>query len=235
MMRIDGSRAVGGYAAVMTGIAAWAMLSGAATDSTTRFDTIDVRRINVREDDGTLRMIVAGRDNIGGIIVEGKEYPHPNRHEAGMIFFNDEGTENGGLVFSGRMKDGKPTNAGSLTFDRWRQDQTVQMFSEEEGKSRNAGFRVYDRPDAPMDFEKIVQARTIIDPKARDAAYAAAGGGFGPNRVSLGSMEDRSSQLNLRDANGKARLQLRVEADGAASIRFLDENGKVVRTTTPTS
>lgn len=234
MMHIDGSRALGGYAAVITGVALWAMLGGAAADRTTRFDTIDVRRINVREDDGTLRMVIAGRDHIGGAIVEGREYPHPGRTQAGMIFYNDEGTENGGLVFDGRLKDGKPTNSGSLTFDRWRQDQTVQMFTEEDGVMRRAGLRINDRPGQPMDFSQVERIRAIRDEKAQAAAYNAAGFGGTP-RAYLGSTEDRSSQLTLRDAAGRPRLQLQVAADGAASIRFLDETGKVVRSTTPTS
>ncbi|HEY0623388.1 hypothetical protein [Sphingomonas sp.] len=231
MPRIDSSRAVGAYAAVMTAIAGWSLLSGVATPPQ-RFDTIDVRRINVRENDGTLRMIIAGRDNIGGLIVEDREYPHPNRTEAGMIFFNDEGTENGGLVFDGGLKNGKPINAGSLTFDRWRQDQTVQLRSYEDGAERSAGLVVNDRPDRPMAFEQMAAIRAMPDGPARNAAHERAGFGKA-ERVYLGSRPDRSSELALRDAAGRPRLVLRVEGDGAASIRFLDEAGKVVRTTTP--
>ncbi len=48
-MGIDGSRAVGAYAAVMTLTAAWLALTGVAVPA--RFTTIDVQRINVREPD----------------------------------------------------------------------------------------------------------------------------------------------------------------------------------------
>lgn len=229
--RIDASRALGAYAAVMTAVAGWAILSG-VTAGPRQFDTIDVKRINVRENDGTLRMIVAGRDNIGGLIVEDREYPHPNRSEAGMIFFNDEGTENGGLVFDGGLKDGKPTNAGSLTFDRWRQDQTVQLRSLEDGLERSAGLVVNDRPDKPMAFDRMATIRAMPDGPDKRAAMEQAGFGKA-ERAYLGSRADRSSELSLRDAAGRPRLMLRVEGDGAASIRFLDEAGKVVRTTTP--
>jgi hypothetical protein len=46
-----------------------------------------------------------------------------------MLFFNDEGTENGGLIFSGpKNKDGKVIDSGgSLTFDQYEQDQIVQI------------------------------------------------------------------------------------------------------------
>ena len=34
-----------------------------------------------------------------------------------MIFYNDQGDENGGLVFDGGLKNGVPNNGGSLTFE----------------------------------------------------------------------------------------------------------------------
>jgi hypothetical protein len=41
--------------------------------------------------------------------------------------------------------------------------------------------------------------------------------------------------LALRDAKGRQRLVLTVDPAGNASIQFLDEAGKVVRTVTPIS
>ena len=231
MLKIDPSRAIGAYAAVMTAVAAYFAL-GAAPVAPTRFDTIDVRRINVREDDGTLRMIIAGRDHIGGIVIGDREYPHPNRTEAGMIFFNDEGAENGGLVFNGRIVAGKPVNAGSLTFDRWHQDQTIQMTSEEDGATRHAGFIVNDRPDQPMRFDQIGALGAMKAGPAKDAAVRDAGM-IGTQRVYLGSNVDRSAELSLRDAEGRKRLMFRVEPAGAASVTFLDEKGRAINRIAP--
>jgi hypothetical protein len=137
-MRIDASRAIGAYAAVMTLATLWLGLSAVSAPPAS-FTTIDVQRINVREPDGTLRLAISNHALIPGIIVGKKEYPHPNRPEAGMIFFNDEGIENGGLVFDGGMKNGRPTNGGSFTFDRYMQDQTLQLISTEDGKDRRVG------------------------------------------------------------------------------------------------
>ncbi|WP_010215295.1 hypothetical protein [Sphingomonas sp. PAMC 26621] len=231
MFEIDPSRAIGAYAAVMTAVAAYLVL-GAATSAPTRFGTIDVRRINVREDDGTLRMIIAGRDHIGGIVIGNREYPHPNRTEAGMIFFNDEGAENGGLVFNGKVIAGKPVNAGSLTFDRWHQDQTIQITSEEDGASRHAGFIVNDRPDQPMRFDQIGALGAMKAGPAKDAAVRDAGM-IGTQRVYLGSNIDRSAELSLRDAEGRKRLVFRVEPAGSPSITFLDEKGRSVSRIAP--
>jgi hypothetical protein len=59
--------------------------------------------------------------------------------------------------------------------------------------------------------------------------------GFGHARLFIGKSEDRAASVELKDAQGRARLRLRVAGDGAAAIEFLDENGKSLRTVTPTS
>lgn len=136
---------------------AWLTLSANAGPTPAAFDTIDFQRINVREPDSTLRMPIASRDRMPGIIVAGRETPDPDRPQAGMIFYDDEGTENGGLVFSGALKNGKPTNLGALSFDRWRQDQTVALSSDEEGETQQAGLAINDRPDRPVDFPTVAR------------------------------------------------------------------------------
>ncbi len=64
-----------------------------------------------------------------GLIMGKQEYARPDRPQAGMLFYNDHGDENGGLIFSGGLVNGKANNGGSLTFDRYHQDQTLQLLS----------------------------------------------------------------------------------------------------------
>ncbi len=227
-MRFDLSRAVGGYAAVMTVICGWLLLSAASSGALPHFKEIDVERINIREPDGTLRMTISDHARMPGIIIGKQQYAHPNRPEAGMIFFNNEGAENGGLVFDGAMIDGKPTNGGSLTFDRYHQDQTVQVTSIEDGPDRFAGVYVNDRPDEPMDFSKAMSIAGMPDGPNKSAAAAAAHFA-GKQRVFLGRARDKSSSLVLRDGQGRKRLVLRVADDGKSQIQFLDVNEKVTR------
>lgn len=227
-MKIDLSRAVGGYAAVVTIACAWLLLSAAGGGSLTHFKEIDVERINIREPDGTLRMTLSDHARMPGLIIGQHQYPHPNRPEAGMIFYNNEGAENGGLVFDGAMVDGKPTNGGSLTFDRYHQDQTVQVTSIEDGQDRLAGVYVNDRPEQPMDFAKAEAIVAMADGPDKLAAASAAHFG-GKERVFLGRARDKSSSLVLRDGQGKKRLVLSVADDGKSQIEFLDQNEKVTR------
>jgi hypothetical protein len=77
------------------------VLSGFADKSkVVRFEELDVQRLNLVEPDGTLRMVISDKARFPGAIIRGKEHAH-TRPDAGLLFFNDEGTEDGGLIFSG--------------------------------------------------------------------------------------------------------------------------------------
>jgi hypothetical protein len=102
-------------------IAAVTLLTGAKAPPA-KFEEIDVGRINIREPDGKLRMVISNREQFPGEPWKGGEKPRPDRRTmAGMLFINDEGTENGGLIQKGFVDADGKVNAGvSLTFDRFR-------------------------------------------------------------------------------------------------------------------
>jgi hypothetical protein len=88
------------------------------------FDTITVQRINVVEPDGTLRMVLTNNNRIPGVIVPGHEYAdYGNRKPttaAGILFYDAQATESGGLTFGGRKdsQTGRINRFGHLSFDR---------------------------------------------------------------------------------------------------------------------
>jgi hypothetical protein len=167
--------------------------------------------------------------------VHGQEKPHPNRSDvAGMIFINDEGTENGGLIFSGSKSNGKVDGSGHLSFDQYDQDQVVTLEQTEEDGQREAGLTIADRPDAALNFDAVNQLDSL--PKAEHAARLKEmleRGDFGYHRLFVGKTQDRDALVALRDAKGHVRLRMRVTAAGTASIEFLDAAGKVVKTEGP--
>ena len=193
----------------------------------TSFYEIDVQRINVREPDGTLRMTISNTATAPGLIFKGKEHPFPNRQAAGILFFNDEGTENGGLLFGGAKKGQNVSSGGHLSFDQYEQDQVISLDQTEEHGRRRAGLTFFDRPATSIPVELIERVNT---PEG-DAEFAklAEAGGFGYPRLFIGKAEDRASTVILRDAKGLARLKLTVTPAGAASIDFMDGSGKIVR------
>ena len=194
------------YAGVVTGVLGLtAVTRGAPTNQD--FDEISVRRIRVVEPDGTLRMVISNhnalpRDSRGNR--EGRN----QRPGAGLIFYNDEGTENGGLIFGGRRDvDGKVVDSGlSLSFDKYGVNgQMLQLAAISDKDNRFAGLRVKD---------------TGI-------------GGPNNNRVWVGNTDDGAATVALMDTQGRRRIVMEVKGDGSSSLTFLDANGKVLNQLLP--
>jgi hypothetical protein len=188
------------YSGVLTAALALSMAKAPAKPKLP-LDQLDVQRINIVEPNGTLRMVISNHARLPGIIVRGKEKPFV-RPQAGMLFYNDEGSENGGLIFGGRKNEqGEVVDSGgSLTFDKYEANQIVQLIGVDDKEDRFAGLAVVDSP-------------TGSDTR---------------RRVWLGRTGEGSASLQLRDANGRKRIVMQVLADGTPSLQFLDVNGKVV-------
>jgi hypothetical protein len=196
-----------------------------------KFDEISVQRMNVVDADGTLRMVISNKDRMHPGQMDGKVIDRP-RPVAGLLFFNEEGDEVGGLTFTGREVNGvRQANAG-LMFDQFKQDQTIGFSYSEGNGRRSAGFQIWDRSDTRLSelIEKLNAANKIADRAERDRAVAAirAAAPAGPRRLFVGKNSDRAATVSLADANGKPRLTLTVDATGNPRIEFLDEAGKVV-------
>lgn len=63
-MKIDTSRAFGAYTGIVTIAAIWLALTSATSSTSGLPKILDVERINVREPDGTLRMVIGNADAI---------------------------------------------------------------------------------------------------------------------------------------------------------------------------
>ena len=232
-MGIDTTKALIAYSGVTTAVVAYTLITAAMpAPKHATFSSIDVGRINLREPDGTVRMVISNAAQAPGIIIKNKEHPHPSRRSAGMIFFNEEGTENGGLIFDGRSDpDGTAHSGGSLTFDRYEQDQVVQMFAQQDGADNTAGFNVFDRPDKRMDFALLDQVSKL--PADQRHAFYEKAGVIGQRRMFIGRDGDGSARVVLRDGEGRERLVMWVSNAGAARIDFLDASGKVTKSVAP--
>jgi hypothetical protein len=196
------------YSAVLSTIFAIMVLTGAKSDRKQSFDEIQVHRIDVVEPDGTLRMVISDRDRLPGVIVKGKEQPKSDRPGAGMLFYNDEGSEDGGLVFGGhRNEKGEVVDSGaSLSFDKYGEGgQIVQLAGVDDKDARFAGLAVSD--------------------------YT------GPNRsrrIWVGRTADGIAAVSLMDPAGRKRIVMQVGADGTPSLTFLDAKGQVIQRLLPT-
>jgi hypothetical protein len=229
---------VAGTAGLATLLAGVTVTQAVSQPKTQAFNTLEVQRINLREKDGTLRLVISNRGEFPGIIWRNRNYPHPSRdNAAGWIFLNDEGTENGGLIFGGKKSaDGKVSGFGHLSFDQYENDQVLALEQSERDGHRSAGLAISDRPDAAMDIPELMRVMKLPDGPEKTAAMAGLKDhGFGGvARLEFGK-EEGSTALAMHDAAGKIRLLVTVTPAGEAAIKFMDADGKVLRSVTPTA
>jgi hypothetical protein len=204
---------------------------------------LDVERINVVEPDGNYRMVISNRARSIGPIYKGKPFGYPGGTRPGIIFFNDEGTENGGLTFQGRRgPDGRFQAGHHLSFDQFDQDQVVVLNYQDNNGRRQMGLTFGDRADVNI-FDLVQQRDSInkmADTAARNAALRQL---MGPRngvplyapRVYIGRDVNKNAVLNLADPTGKTRARFLVDSLGSARLEFLDSTGRVTYTVPDTS
>jgi hypothetical protein len=188
--------------------------------------------------DGKPVLVLANRRLIPGPAMNGKEYPRVLADGrdlvSGMIFFNEQGDEVGGLIFNGITKEQGYSAVGHLSFDQWKQNQVVALQYVDSGSSRRAGLSVWDRPPEVAFARHLERGARMLEAAPaereklrREAEADGARGDYGAQRVFVGS-RDRTAQVQLNDSQGRARARLVVDPAGAARLEFLDEAGSVV-------
>ncbi|HEY3113217.1 MAG TPA: hypothetical protein VGJ62_05985 [Gemmatimonadaceae bacterium] len=210
------------------------LIMGFTQQQRTRFSEIDVERINIVEKDGRVRLVISNQDRSPPPIERGVPFGYAGGNRPGLIFYNEEGTENGGLIFGGhRDSTGKYEASGSLTFDQYDQDQTVALQYVDYNGRRRSGLAINDYAlgvsSGQLDV-RIKRAQALKDSSVRADSMKVLRRYFPKERVYVGRTRDGAAQLILSDASGKARLRLSVDSAGAARIAFLDDSGHVTRT-----
>jgi hypothetical protein len=220
------------YVAISFSLIAFLSITAFTQSTSQRIDELTVQRLNVVDANGTLRFVLSNKDRMHPGVMDGVTINRP-RPVAGMLFFNDEGDEVGGLTYTGTDDNGRRANAG-LMFDQLKQDQTIGISYSEGNGQRSAGLQVWDRSEEqPLSdlIKGLNAANALPEGAARDEAVKAvrAKAQPGPRRLFVGKNADKAATVSLADANGKPRLVMTVGADGAASIDFLDADGKSVQ------
>jgi hypothetical protein len=201
-----------------------------------RFDTITVERINVVEKDGTVRLVLSNKGRSPGQVMHGKKYLPDGQRQAGIVFYNNAGDENGGLIFGGWRENGRVNAGASLTFDQFEQDQVVALqYTDEQGR-RSQGLTILDRPDVPLDsvIAREEALKRMPNGPAKDSAIQRfvdyqGGVSYGAPRLFVGRDASKSAVLRMADRFGRPRLRLIVDSAGAAGVEFLNDSGRVTR------
>mgnify|MGYP001191869273 CR=1 FL=1 len=218
------------YALVST-LAAGAFLLGAVHEArTASFDTLTVHRINVLDREGKLAMVITNHDDFPPPIVNGKPVKRMSGNDAtGIVFYNQQGDEQGALIWSGRIaKDGSFQSGATLSYDSAKTDQLLQVDDANDNGRQSAYVIGWNEPDQTTPaFKQFLRewqaATTDAQKRAVRMKYP---GTDAPERFFFG-YDDTQSRVTLHDATGRPRINMFVTNDGQAKLQFLDATGKV--------
>jgi hypothetical protein len=190
-------------------------------------DELTVKRINVVEDDGTLRIVIGNSTHGRTMPMRGRVLPHPGRSaSAGLLFVNDEGTECGGLQFGGGVRGDSVEHGGYLTFDDYEQNESFRLGQVQDGNGSRKYLEFSDQPAWSLgDLIEEIEGLGAEEAARVQESYFARADGVGRSRMRLAREEDGSVGLMLRDGEGRDRLRLVVPADGEPVIEVLDAEG----------
>jgi hypothetical protein len=200
-------------------------------------EELTAKRINIVEPNGQPRLVLSNVEKSPANLNHGKPFGIPGGNRGGLIFYDDEASECGGLVFSGRKdSSGKYFASGHFSFDQYNQNQVLYLQYLDDNGDRKTGLYVDDWHNSPpypefrrtyKEAEKLpngperdAKLKQLLEPVNGDPAFA--------HRVFIGKDANKSALINLADGKGKTRIQLIVDSNGDAKINFLDETGKVV-------
>lgn len=207
-----------------------------------KFEEIEAEKISIMGTHGKPVMTLANKRLIPGVMLDGKSYPREfsdgRENYSGIIFFNEQGDEVGGLVYNGF-----PTSDTSffaiehLSFDQWKHNQVVAMQYLDNGRTKRAGLRVWDRPDGIKQKDifdrlelrnKTLKNTPLYDSIVKEISMSRDQGDNGVERMFIGSLNE-VAQIQLKDNKGRIRSKLYVDDKGNARLEFYDSLGKVLR------
>jgi hypothetical protein len=176
--------------------------SAAARSGT--FDTLNVHRINVNDANGTTRLVIANQKKFPGAKVRGKMYKRSIHGSAGIVFYNENGGETGGLAIA--QIHGRSQVAQILDYAYQPTDGISMGRSESlDGKRWDASFEIHDR--RPYHPGKIKSSQ-------------------GVKCISL-SDQNHDSELVIYDTKGRPRVRIGVGKNGEPHIQMLNAHGQV--------
>ncbi len=211
-----------------------ALSSFTPTDNVKRFDEIVVKKLTVVSEDNLPRIVLSNENRQHSGRFNGKEMGKRER-PSGIIFFNNQGDECGGLVYETKVKDGKITSGMSFTMDNYNDDQVVQILNDEyyaDGKAYiQRGININQYPVGSNMEERnkrIEEINKITDEKERDLKLNQLWEKEGSvNRLFIGRTKGNSSGLFLSGPDGKPKMMIYVDDMGIPKIQTFNDDGEI--------
>lgn len=222
------------YSITLTFIFGYFIISGFKTDDLEKkFDEITVERINIVEPDGKLKMVISNSQKQhpgmfdGEIIMERERPP-------GIIFFNEEQDEVGGLIYQGNKKDG----AGMvLSFDQYKNDQVMQLqYQRSKSGSQQYGVNIRDRsekftlPRLISTMDSLKKQGVSDNQKMMEIMKEMNDGNpFSAQRLFTGKNFDEQVGMFIKDEFGNNRINIYINENNEPKFQILDKNGNVIK------
>lgn len=206
--------------------------------SKNNFDEINVKRINIVDEDGTIRMALTNKERQPAPIeIDGKKVPRDLKPSAGIIFYNDEGIECGGLQFSSQKKDNDITQQILFAFDPYLQNDVVDFGMHEKNGERSCFLTFTDRPKKSLiDFIKEHKEMVFTEDSPERRKYIKKiyeQGELGYERMALEKSKSGEVSVKLSDSKGRERIRMAIDKDDVPVLEFLDEKGEVTYSLPP--
>jgi len=206
-----------------------------------KFSEIDVERINIVEKDGTVKMIITNVERFpsSGDFVNGNEAHGSRQKTSGMLFFNEEGLECGGFIYSGQKTENGHEAGMSFTHDQFDGDQVMQMLTRDikrEGRRAVSSLLVFNDREEGESQAKMYKALKELELLKNDPdvyqkkiiEYSQEGMFKSTPRIMLGKTMEQNNGLFLFDNNGIPRAKFFVDSANNAKLDFFDEEGNII-------
>ena len=177
---------------------------------------LNVEKLNIVEPDGTIKMTLFNSQNIPSLIIEGEDILPGHRKNdgvSGAMFYNNEGDECGGFIYGSSIDENGVVSMGmSLTFDKYKQDQVLQLLLQKEGDIEQYGISIYDRPNShikeTLEAMKKLQAETN---KEKQAALVKELQKDNAKRLFIGNDTDGTTKIALYDKQGEEAIKIYID------------------------
>jgi hypothetical protein len=194
------------------------------------FKEISVQRINIVNPEGKLRMVLSNAELQTPGKMDGVQLADRERQQ-GIIFFNKDEDEVGGLVFD---------NGGLvLSVDKWKRDQIMQLqYFEGENEAAKYGLQFWDQGGKLGFMERIAVRDSLTklnydNNKIEEIMTSMNGRPLMPQRMFVGKLENDEVGLFIKDKEGRNRLKIFVGKDGIAQIKAYDKHGQEISLVQP--
>lgn len=193
---------------------------------------ITTERLNIVGKEGNKYIVLSNPDKQALATINGKPV-NPEKMErnvAGLLFFNEEGDEIGGLVYGIDSTDSYQL----LTFDQRKNDQIMALRKDEyleDGRwKKQYGLLLQERSEKQIDIimSELNAIGKISDSLLREkklSDFYNSSENLAPQRLFIGRTYSENVGLYLMDKDNKPRLQLYVDKAGKPHIESFDEEG----------